>query len=414
MIFYRKKEKLSKNDNRYKRKKRAVWLCFLCTLLITGAVFFISQEGKAAVWDEQQPAEKADEGRASESLIQEMDLDTVQTMIDEMLGEGRFSLTQALARLMSGEQPFSKEAWIQFIKELFFYQLEVQKGMLVKVFLLTVTAAVFFQFTSAFDQGQIENISFYVLYLLLFTMLAHSFGSLSSQLEQNLTVMKNFMQGLAPAYFLAVAASTGASSAAVFYQMVLLLVWLIQWVLLSFVLPAANLYVLLKMINHLSKEEMLSKLAQLLKSFVNWSLKTMLGIVVGMQVIQSMVAPVIDSLKRSAVGKTASVIPGVGNAINAVTEIVLTSAVLVRNCLGVSFVVILLLWSMGPVLQYGILTASYKIMAAFTQPVSDVRMVGCLSSMGDGCGMLLRILVTAEVLSMITIAVLAVSFGGGR
>lgn len=414
MIFYHNKKKPARKENRYKRKKRTAWLCFLCTLLITGAVFFIPDELKAAVQEERKETEKADEGQVSESLLQEMELESVQNVIDEMLGEGRFSLTEALAQLMSGEQPFSKEAWIQFVKQIFFSQLEIQKGMLVRVFLLTVTAAVFFQFTSAFDQGQIENISFYVLYLLLFTMLAHSFGNLSSQLEQNLMVMKNFMQGLAPAYFLAVAASAGASSAAVFYQMVLILVWLIQWVLLSFVLPAADLYVLLKMINHLSKEEMLSKLAQLLKSFVDWSLKTMLGIVVGMQVIQSMIAPVIDSLKRSAVGKTASAIPGVGNAINAVTEIVLTSAVLVRNCLGVSFVVILLLWSAGPVLQYGILAAAYKILAAFTQPVSDVRMVGCLSSMGDGCGMLLRILVTAEVLSMITIAVLAVSFGGGR
>lgn len=130
MIFYHNKKKPARKENRYKRKKRTAWLCFLCTLLITGAVFFIPDELKAAVQEERKETEKADEGQVSESLLQEMELESVQNVIDEMLGEGRFSLTEALAQLMSGEQPFSKEAWIQFVKQIFFSQLEIQKGML--------------------------------------------------------------------------------------------------------------------------------------------------------------------------------------------------------------------------------------------------------------------------------------------
>lgn len=128
--------------------------------------------------------------------------------------------------------------------------------------------------------------------------------------------------------------------------MALFLIWLIQWALVNLLLPTANLYVLLKLVNYLSKEEMLSKLAELLKTFISWGIRTMLGIVIGMQVIQGMVTPIMDSLKRSALGKTAGAIPGVGNAINAVTEIVLTSAVLVRNCMGVTFLVVLILWGL--------------------------------------------------------------------
>ena len=41
-----------------------------------------------------------------------------------------------------------------------------------------------------------------------------------------------------------------------------------------------------------------------------------------------------DAMKRSAVGKAASAIPGIGNAVTAVTELVLTSAVMVRNSFG--------------------------------------------------------------------------------
>ena len=251
-----------------------------------------------------------------------------------------------------------------------------------------------------------------MIYLLLFVLLMESFQSMSSQLESSLRAVVAFMQGLAPAYFLAIAASNGATTAAVFYEMVLLLVWLIQWLMITFVLPAANLSVLLNMVNHLSKEDLLSKLSELLRTLVDWALKTMLGVVAGMQIIQSLVAPVIDSLKRSAIGKTASALPGVGNAFNAVTEIVVTAAVLVRNCLGVTFVIILAIWGLTPLIQYALMSLTYRLMSALTQPVSDPRMVGCLSIMGDGCGLLLRILLTTQVLCMVTIVILAVTFGG--
>ena len=131
------------------------------------------------------------------------------------------------------------------------------------------------------------------------------------------------------------------------------------------------------------------------------------------QVIRGLVAPVIDELRRSVLGKTASAIPGVGNALNAVTEIILASAVLVRNCLGVAFVLVLLVWGVSPLIQYGICALLYKFAAALAQPISDKRLVGCLGIMGEGCGLLLKILFTTELLCMITIAVLAVSFGGG-
>ena len=95
------------------------------------------------------------------------------------------------------------------------------------------------------------------------------------------------------------------------------------------------------------------------------------------------------------------------------TEIVLASAVLVRNCLGAAFLAILLIWGVSPLIQYGICSLLYKFAAVLVQPVSDKRLVGCLGVMGEGCSLLLKILYTTEILCMITIAVLAASFGGG-
>jgi stage III sporulation protein AE len=333
--------------------------------------------------------------------------------MNEILGEDSFSFTGALERLLSGEEVFSKEAVQEFLRGLFFDALEREKATFTKILFLVLAAALFSNFAMVFENGQIGEVSFYMVYLLLFMLLMNSFSNLSLSLEETLVWLTDFMKGLAPSYFIAVAASSGASTAAVFYEGVLILVWLIQWILVHLLLPGADLYILICLINHLSKEEMLSKMAELLETAVGWGLHTLLGFMAGLQVIKGLVAPVMDSLKRTAIGKTAGALPGVGNAINAVTEVVVTSAVLVRNSLGVVVLIALVLAGARPMIHYLLLSFSYRLLAALAQPVSDKRLIGCLSTMGEGCSLLLRILFTAEVLCMITFVILLVSFGGG-
>lgn len=133
----------------------------------------------------------------------------------------------------------------------------------------------------------------------------------------------------------------------------------------------------------------------------------------GLQVVRGLVAPVMDSLKRSVIGKAAGALPGVGNAVNMVTELVLTSAVLVRNCLGVLILLATVAAGAGPVIHYGMLSLTYRFLAAVSQPVSDKRMVECLSTMGEGFEILLKILFTAEVLCILTFLIIMAGIQGG-
>ena len=370
--------------------------------------------GETAVETEEETTEKtvtagigyraasADSEGITEQLVSDMSFEQVQTLMDEMLGEDSFSIGTA----------FSKEAVQQFLRSLFFERLEKERANFFRILLLVLAAAVFSNFAEVFENSQIGEVSFYMVYLLLFTILMNSYQQLGVSLGKQLEWMTQFMKGLAPAYFVAVSAASGAVTASVFYQGVLLLVWLVEWLLLTLILPGANLYVLLCMVNHLSKEDMLSKMAELLETMINWSLKTMLGAVLGLQAVRGLVAPAMDAIKRTALGRTAGAIPAVGNAVNAVTELILAGALLVKNCLGAMAVVVLLLAGAGPVIHYGLLSLSFRFLGAVAQPVSDKRIVGCLGTMGEGCALLLRIMLTAEILCVLTFIVLMASVGG--
>ena len=268
-------------------------------MIMQGIIFFGKQTVlvKAATQNEQQ--EESTSLALQEQLLDEIQIDDMQKMLNEIMADHTFSVREALLNLINGEEPISKETVRSFLCSLFFSEMKNEKEMIWKLLLIILIAAVLAEFADVFGDGQVGSISFYIVYLALFMILMENFTRLGNVLSQRLMGLVNFMKVLSPAYFMTVTASTGAATAAVFYEGVLLMVWAIQWLLVNLFLPVINLSVLLKMVNHLSKEEMLSKMAELLDVAVSWGLKTLLGTVVGLQIVRNMVSPVIDTLKRS-------------------------------------------------------------------------------------------------------------------
>lgn len=355
-------------------------------------------------------ASNGEQGNTQEQLLDSMELEKMQEAVNELLGEETFSVKESIKKALSGEEPFSAEHFGEIGKAFLYQQLLPDKKILVQVILLVLAASLFSNFTGMFGKGETGGISFYMVYLFLLTILMKSFGQMSRIISSGLADFVFFMKALMPSYFLAVTAAGGVASAMIFYNMVLAVIYVIQVILLKLVVPGIHLFVLFQLVNYLHKEDILSKMAEFFKTILEWTLHTCVAVLVGMQVIQNMISPAVDSLKRDVIGKTATAIPAVGNAIDGVTEVALGTAVLIRNCIGVVGILVLLLLGLPPIIRLGVTTLIYKLLAAVVQPVADKRMTGCLSTMGEGCRLLLRVLLTVELLLLITIAILSVSF----
>lgn len=355
-------------------------------------------------------ASNGEQGNTQEQLLDSMELEKMQEAVNELLGEETFSVKESIKKALSGEEPFSAEHFGEIGKAFLYQQLLPDKKILVQVILLVLAASLFSNFTGMFGKGETGEISFYMVYLFLLTILMKSFGEMSRTISSGLEDFVFFMKALMPSYFLAVTVAGGVASAMIFYNMVLAVIYVIQVILLKLVVPGIHLFVLFQLVNYLHKEDILSKMAEFFKTILEWTLHTCVAVLVGMQVIQNMISPAVDSLKRDVIGKTAAAIPAVGNAIDGVTEVALGTAVLIRNCIGVVGILVLLLLGLPPIIRLGVTTLIYKLLAAVVQPVADKRMTGCLSTMGEGCRLLLRVLLTVELLLLITIAILSVSF----
>ena len=348
--------------------------------------------------------------KSQEALLKGLELGEMQETVNELLGEETFSVRQALEKILAGEEVFTPDFVLETVRGFLYEHLLADREVLFQVVLLVILAALFANFTNVFSGSQAGEASFYIVYMLLLALLIHSFGELSAELSGSLEDLTAFMQALMPSYFLAVTAASGTATAMVFYEMVFGVIYLTQVLLLKAVIPGIQAYVIIELINYLHKEDFLSKLADLLKTILEWTMRTITAVVIGMELIQNMVSPALDSLKRDALGKTAASIPGIGNVINGATEVALGTAVLIRNCLGVMGIVVLVLLGLPPVIKLAMNSLVYKLLAALLQPVSDRRMTGCLSAMGEGFRLLLKVLLTLQLLLLLTIAILSVSF----
>lgn len=344
--------------------------------------------------------------QTEEEILDDLDLDNVQKTVDGLLEED-LSLTEMIRQMMSGEMPLKKETLWEMVEKILWEAAGLQKSTCVHILLLVVLSSILANLSRVFGDQQIGEITFYMVYLLLFVILLKSFGNFAGEIRTALSGIVEFMRGLLPAYYLAVTAASGLSTATVFYHMIILVIFLAETLILSALLPGIYIYLLMELVNHLTREEFLSRMAELLKNMISWTMKTIVGILVGLQLIQRLIAPAVDALKRTAVGRTAGAIPGIGNLINGVTEMVLGSAVLVKNSLGAAAAVVLVLAGLSPVIRLGISSVFYQFLAALVQPVADQRMVGCLHTMGESIGLLLKLLVTVEILFLLTIAILA-------
>lgn len=384
----------------------------LCIFIVILGCFFSPRTVYATeIRDKDEQAELQKE--AEETIWKEFEFSEIEDLLDDIFPEKKTDFQDLIKKMLSGQTEPSLQVIGEMISDQFFYEWKSSKAGMVHILLIVIVAAVFTNFSNVFQNKQISEISFYVLYLLLITIGLNSFRILIVSASENLERLIGFMKVLGPVYFLAVAFAAGSSTSILFYNLVLLLIYLVELVILNFLIPFVQVYIVVKVMNNLSEEDYLSKFAELCETVIAWTLKTLLAGVTGVNIIQGLLSPAIDSLKRSVVGRSAEAIPVIGDAIGGVTEVMLGTAVLIKNGIGVAGALVCIGICLVPIIQMAVVTLLYKLIAAMIQPVSDKRIVGCISSIADGSQMLLRIIFTTGVLFLLTIAVVTATTMAG-
>lgn len=351
------------------------------------------------------------EGKAADlSVMEELEFTEIQDAVNEVL-DGGLQFEDTVRELITGEKSFTLEEIVTAAVRQMEGNWKTEKQILLSILVLGIAAALLSNFSSVFQNQQIAEVSFEITYLLLFLILLQVFSGAADVAEEVLAGMMEFMTALVPSYFLAVTLVSGGTTAVVFYQFLLGLIYLLEWLIRYGLMPLIQAQMILVFVNHLTREEYLSQLSEMVTRVTGWILKSMLALVVGFNAIQGILNPAIDTLKATVFSRTAEMIPGIGNLAGGVADIVLGSAVLIKNGIGVAALVVIAGICLTPMAKLGILILLLELSAALIQPVSDKRMVGCVAGVGGSVKLLFQMVLTTAILFMLTIVVVTVSTG---
>lgn len=341
------------------------------------------------------------------------EMDTVEECFESLFPAYQFDGKQVLSYILQGDIKGAVLSLVSGLTGAVKAQFGEIRTLFVMILVLGITAALFSGFADIFQSRQVSDIAFYFIYLLLTAGLLKVFGSIAGVVGEMLNQLTTFMQLFIPTYLLAVGTAAGAASAAAYYQLFLLIVYLIEKCYLSVLLPMIYCFILLSVINGIWMEEKLNLLLDFVQKLVGYGLKITLGIITGFSLLQSMISPVVDALETSALKKAIGMIPGIGGLTEGMFEMVAGSAVLIKNSIGIYITIVMLFICSLPVLKILLLSGALKAGAALIGIVSDKRMTNLANRAGDGSLMLLKVALSAVGLFIISVAIVAYSTNRG-
>ena len=281
------------------------------------------------------------------------------------------------------------------------------KNTLFNLVLIVIISGFFSNFANVFNDNNVSNTAFYICYICIILIVVYIFDFLSDIVASFVHMILDFMLGILPAYFVSVAI-TKQFSAVGFYQLVLIIISIVDFLFLNILIPAIKIYISISLVNNISKENILSKTTDVIKNFINYSTKFLVAMVTGLNIIQGLVLPSIDTAKNTTIKKVIGAIPIWGNGSDALTSIMYTSGSMVKNTIGTLAIILILIICMVPYIKIQVYSVVIQLITAFVQPVSDSRIISSFSSLNKGVEMLAKIVLSCGALFVLTIAIICI------
>ena len=307
---------------------------------------------------------------------------------------------------ITGDDGISSKGFITALTDSFGHVIKSSKAAIIQIIVLALFSAAINSFGTGFNNGQVSDTTQMIISISLTAILIASFYTACTISEDILDSCINIYKSIVPVFFSAVAFSSGNTTAAVYYEIVLLMITTVNIFFKSILIRMDKIYILFSMSDAVTKEDRFSKASELMEQLIRWACRTAIIVFTGLGGIKGMIVPMTDSYKKSMLYKAFQMIPGVGSSIETVSETVIGAGNIIKNGIGTAAIVVLMIVCFVPVLKLIILSVLFKVTAAVIEPVSDKRIVKAVNSLGTAIGLLILIVLVAVSLFMLMSAMI--------
>ena len=326
------------------------------------------------------------------TVAEDLPLDSWQRAVDSLAGEGRVDVRELLYRMLQREEILSADEALRLLLEALRQAVLDRRGLMLRLLAPALLCGLLARLREAFAASSVAEVCHWVCYLWVATAIVRECVALATLSRQAVDGMATGMQALFPLLLTLLAAVGGTSSAAFFQPAVVAASGAMTAICRSVSYSLALAYTVLVVLDNISENYSLARLAGLVKTVSNWTLGVSFTVFIGVMTVQGFGAAAYDGVTiRTAKYAIDNFVPIVGGMFADTVDTLVGCSLLVKNALGVSGMLLLVLWLAAPLLRLLATVFALRLCAAVLEPVADGRMVRC---MGDASGALVMLATT--------------------
>jgi stage III sporulation protein AE len=327
----------------------------------------------------------------AEAIIKEqakhLNTDQISQYWDKLMNDygGYFpeNKTPSFMELLLGTKGFSISGLFKGILSYFFHEVLVNGKLLASIVILTVFSMILETLQSSFEKNSVSKLGYSIAYMVLIIIAINSFSVAIGYAKSAISSMIEFMIAIVPLLLTLLASMGNVTSVAILHPLIVFMVHSVGTAIYVFVFPLLFFSTVLHIVSSLSERYKVTQLANLLRTISVALLGVFVTVFLAVISIQGGVGAVRDGVTiRTAKYITGNFVPVVGRLFSDATETVIGASLLVKNAIGLTGVVILILLCAFPAIKILTLAFIYNLSAAIMQPLGDNPIITCLQTIG--------------------------------
>ena len=322
-----------------------------------------------------------------------------------------YAIASALA---NAEFKIEPSTLIEKITSALFGELKTGMGIFFTVLSLAMLCAIVSAMQTSFGKDGVNDLVFFICYALAAVACIKALQDAMTLTSRTVSDVYTLTAKVSPVLMGFAFAAGHVSAAALFKPVLYSCVYIMQYILKYFIMPGIGFAAAISIVSNLNTSPSLTNLSNTAGGIIKSVLGTSAALFVAISSIYGFVAPSIDAITAKTAKLAANTfIPVVGGAMGDAIELAGASAKLIKNSVGASLIVIIIVMSAYPLLKLAALLIIFRFAAALTEPITDKRFTSLINSVADTLQLTVAAVTLSSLIVIVVTAIVIAATQGG-
>lgn len=292
------------------------------------------------------------------------------------------------------------------IGKIFSNEISSALNIIISILIIIIIHSIFKAIIESLGNSTASQIVYFIQYLIITTVVINAFVSILDLTKTSIQNIINFMNLLIPLMTTLMLTTGTVATTSIIEPILIFMINFIGMFINSFLIPLLLISITISIVSNFSDKIQMDKLSKFFKSSIVWILGIILTIFSCTLSLEGILSSSVDGITaKTAKAAVSNFIPVVGKIMGDTVDSVIGCGNILKNSVGIIGVIIIIGIVFIPVIKIGILWFSFKMTAAVTEVIADVKIVKLIDQIADSYKILLAILFSVSIMFIIGITI---------